>query len=44
MVTILVKSAPGWLKTDLILGFFDKKMIAARKKYKAFIDDVAGRV
>lgn len=37
------KSAPEWLKTDFILGYFDKKMIAARKKYKAFVDDVAGR-
>lgn len=36
-------AAPGWLKTDFILGFFDKNEATARKKYQQFVYDLMGR-
>ena len=33
------KTKPEWLRTDLILGYFDKKISLARKKYKKFVED-----
>ncbi len=34
---------PDWQKTDFILGYFGKKEINARKKYRAFVDEMVGQ-
>ena len=36
-------SAPAWLRTDFILGYFGKKEDSARKKYRQFVHDLIGR-
>ncbi|RII28432.1 MAG: hypothetical protein CXR31_00675 [Geobacter sp.] len=32
-------SVPGWLRTDFILGYFGKREVTARKKYRQFVHD-----
>ncbi len=36
-------TAPAWLRTDFILGYFGKKEYSARKKYRQFVHDLIGR-
>ncbi len=33
---------PEWLKTDFILGYFGKSDAGAKKKYRAFVEDIIG--
>jgi len=35
--------APAWLKTDFILGYFGNIAPDARKKYRAFVEDMIGK-
>jgi hypothetical protein len=35
--------APGWLKTGFIHGYFDVNATNARKKYRAFVEDMIGK-
>ena len=37
------KSKSAWLKTDFILGYFDKQVTSGRKKYKQFTEEGIGR-
>jgi len=37
------EKSPEWLKTDFMLGYFDKKESSARKKYRQFVELMIGQ-
>jgi len=38
-----IKNKPSWLKTDNVLGYFDKNLIVAQKLYRRFVEQVLGK-
>jgi putative transposase len=37
------ETKPGWLQTKFILNYFDRDTAAAQKKYRGFVESMAGR-